>query len=286
MKTTFTKEDLFCYIDSYINRYVYYDENDTSFVDSIKSELTGNAESANWKTDNILQDRINAIDNYDIRNFYRRFLIASKYNYAVDYSCARSRQPYISCVNNDWITVCYKTDCIENGLVVPKTTTRLLSPDGSILIKEGSVYLFDNIVACNFACASDALSGDRGIYDLEKGMPIIPCVLDHVHVDDFLLRIEFQYKGCPFLINLRHASMLDESTEFDDNHFFFNIKLEQHRFPYLVVQEGNDDDMVYFHGIGRPRSEPLDEEAHMRIMEDLKDFVSQFHETSWGFMKL
>ena len=285
MRTTFIKEDLICYIDSYINRYVYYDENDTAFVDSIKTELTENAESANWMTDNILQDRINAIDNYDIRNFYRRFLIASKYNYAVNHRCARSRQPYISRVNNDWITVCYETDCIANGMVIPKTTTRLLSPDGSILLKEGSVYLFDNIVACNFACASDVRSGDRGIYDLEKGMPIIPCVLDHVHVDDFLFWIEFQYKDYPFLINLRLASMLDESTEFDDSHLCFNIKLEQHRFPYLVVEEGKDD-MVYYHGIGRSRSEPLDKEAHMRIMEDLKDFVSQFHETYWGDPKL
>ena len=149
---SFCPTDLSNYIDWYWN-------DDTVSAEIVKYVLSKNAEVADWDVDNALQYTIDHVDDYNLRNFYRRFLISIKFDCAINYGSAGYYDPYISKVTDDWVTIVFLSNVTEiDGAesltqIYPsamKRTTLLSSPGGQELIPDGYIYINDQSIVRYF----------------------------------------------------------------------------------------------------------------------------------------
>ena len=291
----------FCPTD--LSNYIKWYWNDDSVSDEIvKYVLFKNAEVADWDIDNALQDTIDHVDDCNLRNFYRRFLISIKFDCAINYESARYYDPYISQVTDDWVTIVFLSAVTEIDESEPllqryhsamKRTTLLSSPGGQELIPDGYIYINDKYVLDTIATTEDACTSKKtyGIYDLKEGKSIIPHVLEDVKVDMDNYRIHFQYQGFPFTMDLCHTLVSEKRISSKNNTIndFKIAQIEINQFPfeykYIPICFCNDKDYLWSHDYNdNPDSEedPMTLVPQINAMKELLRVIEQNYKTIWG----
>lgn len=173
-----------------------------------------------------------------------------------------------------------------SSIVIPDSVTKIGDYAFSGCPCLNKISILNSKKYSNFACVADTRTGKRGLYDIKKGVPVIPCVLDDIEYKYSVGCFFFQYKDCPFMIDPWRTQDIDESTKFnEDLHECFNIKVEHKSLRYLLVEFCDDEhycEFSHYGAVSVPRCEYLDEEECLRIMEELKDCISQHSTTIWG----
>ena len=145
--------------------------------------LTETAETAGWDIDAILRSHMSDVKNEDIRQLFRRFLIAKKYNVRPFDMTQQGVPPAI---------VYASDDCVLINMWNHVTSTKVLSPSGDVLIPEGNVILFPNTISYFGFVARDVATRKMGMYS-KSGQEVLPCVFDNV-----TRKGELSYEGVSF----------------------------------------------------------------------------------------
>ena len=145
--------------------------------------LTETAETAGWDIDAILRSHMSDVKNEDIRQLFRGFLLAKKYNVRPFDMTQQGTPPAI---------VYASDDCVLINMWNRVTSTRVLSPSGEILIPEGSVIFFPNKISYFGFVVMDVATQKMGMYS-KSGQEVLPCVFDNV-----TRKGELSYEGISF----------------------------------------------------------------------------------------
>ena len=170
MQQSFSEKELKDFLAKALSR-TYYSRHKNALAIQV---LTETAETAGWDIDAILRSHMSDVKNEDIRQLFRRFLIAKKYNV---------RPPAI---------VYASDDCVLINMWNHVTSTKVLSPSGDVLIPEGNVILFPNTISYFGFVARDVATRKMGMYS-KSGQEVLPCVFDNV-----TRKGELSYEGVSF----------------------------------------------------------------------------------------
>jgi len=151
------------------------------------------SERANGIIDVILSECIQQIDNVQLRNWFRRFLIAKKYAILIDYQRG-TKECYISYADDNCVFVQSPYQLINYKTVIPSYTI-VLSPIGKVMIPENTVYLFENTRTRHGFTAK--WNGLFGLYD-RSGEKILPCIFEDIEHKDYESFIYLKYNGIKY----------------------------------------------------------------------------------------
>lgn len=176
-----TKETTICEksIESFLSEIDYILESEELTEEEALKILRAVSEKAGWNIDSILSETIQEIENGNVRNWYRRFLISEKYGILMK---PRGGTTYGITHASDECVLVYSPH-------IPSTI--MLTPQGKIKIPEGEVYLNDLLNFHGFS----ARWGDKcGLYT-SKGTPLFPCIFEYVENSPFFNFAKLRYKG-------------------------------------------------------------------------------------------
>ena len=179
MQQSFSKKELKDFLSKALTRTYCSRHKNALPLDEAIQVLTETSEKAGWETDTVLKLHMADVKNEDIRQLFRRFLIAKKYNVRPFDMTQQGAPPAI---------VYASDDCVLINMRNHVTTTRVLSPSGEILIPEGEVIIFPN----EGFVAKNVNTLKMGMYS-RFGQEILPCVFDNV-----TRKGELSYKGVSF----------------------------------------------------------------------------------------
>ena len=179
MQQSFSKKELKDFLSKALTRTYCSRHKNALPLDEAIQVLTETSEKAGWETDTVLKLHMADVKNEDIRQLFRRFLIAKKYNVRPFDMTQQGAPPAI---------VYASDDCVLINMRNHVTTTRVLSPSGEILIPEGEVIIFPN----EGFVAKNVNTLKMGMYS-RFGKEILPCVFDNV-----TRKGELSYKGVSF----------------------------------------------------------------------------------------
>ena len=179
MQQSFSEKELKDFLAKALSR-TYYSRHKNALAIQV---LTETAETAGWDIDAILRSHMSDVKNEDIRQLFRRFLIAKKYNVRPFDMTQQGVPPAI---------VYASDDCVLINMWNHVTSTKVLSPSGDVLIPEGNVILFPNTISYFGFVARDVATRKMGMYS-KSGQEVLPCVFDNV-----TRKGELSYEGISF----------------------------------------------------------------------------------------
>ena len=271
IRTTINEKDI---EDFLFSRYI---EEENLSQEEVSASLCAVSEKAGWIIDSILSDTIQEIENWQVRNWFRRFLISEKYGVLIDYPRGGTNEYCIMFASDDCVLV-NSPHIIRNQELIKATSTIILSPQGEIMVQEGQVWLNERSLSrCHGFTAR--WKEMFGIYS-EKGTPLFPCIFDYVQNDEYLHIGKIQYKGCKYQyillgtvsqIEKDHLAMMAE----DSNRCFCFQSDDK---VYQVVCLGFVNDGEIHHGAitiynqeGEDTFSNLPKEEQQRLIEENKD---------------
>ena len=164
------------------------------FSEKETSDLLHNiAEKADWIIDSILSEQILQIENKLIRNRSRRFLISEKYNILIDYPWGGTNEYCIMYADDKCVFV-QSPGVISENEIIKKTSTIVLSPQGTVKIPEDVVYILENTIT---RYGFRTRWGDKFGFFSREGDILLPCIFDSIDNDDYFLEVSF--KGYRYL---------------------------------------------------------------------------------------
>lgn len=183
MRQSFSEIELSAFLTKALTRtYCSQHKNALPFDEAIQV-LTETSEKAGWEIDTVLRLHMADVKNEDIRQLFRRFLIAKKYNVRPFDMTQQGVPPAI---------VYASDDCVLINMWNHVTSTRVLSPSGDVLIPEGNVILFPNTISYFGFVARDVTTRKMGMYS-RFGQEVLPCIFDNV-----TRKGELSYEGVSF----------------------------------------------------------------------------------------
>lgn len=252
-------EDFLC------SRYI---EEENLSQEEVSASLYAVSEKAGWIIDTVLSDTIRKIENWQVRNWYRRFLISEKYGILIDYPRGGTNEYCIMFVSDDCVLV-----------YSPRTkSTIILSPQGEIMVQEGQVWLNERSLSrCHGFTAR--WKGLSGIYS-EKGTPLFPCIFDDIQNYEYLHIGKLQYVGCKYQYILLGSISQIEKDHFamlaEDSNRCFCFQSDDK--VYQVVCLGFVNDGEIHHGAftiynqeGDDTFSNLPKEEQQRLIEENKN---------------
>ena len=192
-KISTCKKDIEFFLLSSLMSYILEIENLSQ--ERVSASLCAVSEKAGWMIDSILSETIQEIENCQVRNWFRRFLISEKYGTLIECPRGGTNKYCIMFASDDCVLV-NSPHIIRNQELIKPTSTIILSPQGEIMVQEGLAWLNERSLSrCHgFTARWKELSG---IYS-EKGTPLFPCIFDYVQNDEYLHIGKLQYKGCKY----------------------------------------------------------------------------------------
>lgn len=152
------------------------------------SDLLHNiAEKADWIINSILSEQILQIDNKQIRNRFRRFLISEKYNILMDY---RTEKYCIIYADDNCILV-QSPHVIRGNEMIKPTSTIVLFSTGEVKVPEGVVWLNERPTAHGFTAKWNNLFG---LYT-NNGDVFLPCIFEEITTKEYERYHYLRYKG-------------------------------------------------------------------------------------------
>ena len=209
--------------DSELNLFLIDSETTLALEDADISEkdfselLYSASEQADWDIDTLLSE-IQRIEDYDLRNLFRRFLISQKYNILARYPRGGTKEYAITFVNDECVLVDCPRVIIDDELIKP-TSTIVLSPTGEIKVPEGEVYINGNSITIHGFNAS--WNGLQGLYG-RRGEMLLPCIFEMVTNNDYENDHYARYKGIYYRFSPVPAYLddLEDYTGFEGNIYY------------------------------------------------------------------
>lgn len=192
MQQSFSEKELKDFLAKALSRTYYSRHKNALSLEEAIQVLTETAETAGWDIDAILRSHMSDVKNEDIRQLFRRFLIAKKYNVRPFDMTQQGTPPAI---------VYASDDCVLINMWNRVTSTRVLSPSGEILIPEGSVIFFPNTISNFGFVVMDVATRKMGMYS-KSGQEVLPCVFDNVS-----RKGELSYEGGSFDLHVNDLAI-------------------------------------------------------------------------------
>lgn len=183
MQRSLFHKDLRAFLIKTLTRGYYYQHQNALPLEEAIQVLSETAGIAGWDIDTLLKIHMAEVKNEDIRQLFRRFLIAKKYSVRLFDMTQQGAPPAI---------VYASDDCVLINIWSHVTSTRVLSPTGEILIPEGSVIFFPNTISYFGFVVMDVTTRKMGMYS-RFGQEVLPCVFDNV-----TRKGELSYEGVSF----------------------------------------------------------------------------------------
>ena len=198
MQRSLFHKDLRAFLIKTLTRGYYYQHQNALPLEEAIQVLSETAGIAGWDIDTILKIHMAEVKNEDIRQLFRRFLIAKKYSVRLFDMTQQGAPPAI---------VYASDDCVLINIWKHVTSTRVLSPTGEILIPEGSVIFFPNTISYFGFVVMDVTTRKMGMYT-KSGQEVLPCVFDNV-----TRKGELSYEGVSFNLHLNDLAIRAISGE-------------------------------------------------------------------------
>lgn len=147
------------------------------------------SDKSHWEIDSILSDQILQINDEQIRNRFRRFLISEKYDILMAYPRGGTKKYCIMYADDNCILVLSPRIIRENEIIKP-TSTIVLSPQGEVKLSEDIVYINENSITCY---GFTTLWDDKFGLCSRKGDILLPCVFDSI--DNQIYHLQVSFKG-------------------------------------------------------------------------------------------
>jgi hypothetical protein len=183
MQQSFSEKELKAFLTKALTKTYYSWHKNALPLENAIQVLTETSEKAGWGIEDTLYYHIADVKNEDIRQLFRRFLIAKMYNVRSFDMTQQGAPPAI---------VYASDECVLINMWNHVTSTRVLSPSGDILIPEGSVILFPNTISSFGFVAKDVTTRKMGMYS-RFGQEVLPCIFDNV-----TRKGELSYEGVSF----------------------------------------------------------------------------------------
>ena len=183
MQRSLFHKDLRAFLIKTLTRGYYYQHQNALPLEEAIQVLSETAGIAGWDIDTLLKIHMADVKNEDIRQLFRRFLIAKKYNVRPFDMTQQGVPPAI---------VYASDDCVLINMWNHVTSTKVLSPSGDVLIPEGNVILFPNTISYFGFVARDVTTRKMGMYS-RFGQEVLPCIFDNV-----TRKGELSYEGVSF----------------------------------------------------------------------------------------
>ena len=273
-RITINEKDIEYFLLSSHMSYIHKIENLSQ--ERVSASLCAVSEKARWVIDSILSDTVQEIENWQVRNWFRRFLISEKYGVLIDYPRGGTNEYCIMFASDDCVLV-NSPHIIRNQELIKPTSTIILSPQGEIMVQEGQVWLNERSLSrCHgFTACWNKL---YGIYS-EKGTPLFPCIFDYIQNDIYLHIGKLQYLGCKYqYILLGTVSQIEKecfAMLAEDSNRCFCFQSDDK--VYQVVCLGFVNDGEIHHGAftiykeGEDTFSNLPKEEQQRLIEENKD---------------
>lgn len=183
---------------------IYLIEEEKLSINVLSATLHTIAQEADWNINSILGNNIQDLKNEYLRNWYRRFLIAQKYDILSRYPKGGMKQYAIVYSSDECVLVhCPRRPytVIDGEDFVPSSTV-ILSPTGEIIIPENVVWLNENSLTSHGFTAK--WNGKYGIFT-RKGNVLFPCIFEDMGNSVLADYGCVRYKGSVYLYKLRGA---------------------------------------------------------------------------------
>lgn len=233
------------------------------------SDLLHNiAEKADWIIDSILSEQILQIENKRIRNRFRRFLISEKYNILIDYPRGGTEEYCIMYADDKCVFV-QSPGVIRENEIIKKTSTIVLSPQGTVKMPEDVVYIYENTIT---VYGFTTRWGDKfGLFS-RKGDVLLPCIFDSIENKDYLLEVSFKgyrYSYVPREDIFSEKYLLEKADKVlifvSGSRFFELMPLGKDKFIHrgaISILSDDDDDFL------------LSKDEKFKLKEDLINALS------------
>lgn len=166
------------------------------------------SDKAHWEIDSILSDQIPQINDEQIRNRFRRFLISEKYDILTSYPRGGTKKYCIMYADDNCILVRSPRIIRDNEIIRP-TSTIVLSPEGKVMVQENTVYIYENSITKHGFTAS--WNDLYGLYTLDGEM-FLPCIFERIEHKDYENYLFLRYKGIYYWMRYRVNELLNSAN--------------------------------------------------------------------------